>query len=98
MALKVQSKYQVIDAGEAIRVVAERNNLLSLNSPFLLKLFHLFQDEDLLYMIMITSVAQGGELETLIPLDVMCEALAKFYAAGILEGLAWDALSSSDTS
>ena len=87
VALKVQSKYQVIDAGEAIRVVAERNILSSLNSPFLLKLYHSFQDEDLLYMI--TSVAQGGELETLIPDDGMCEASAKFYAAGILEGLAW---------
>lgn len=86
VALKVQSKHQVIESGEAARVLAERNILTSLKSPFLLQLFHSFQDESLLYMI--TSSCQGGELESLIPDDGICKANAKFYAAGILEGLA----------
>ena len=38
---------------------------------------------------MVTSVAQGDELESLIPDDGMCEASAKFYAVGVFEGLAY---------
>jgi len=87
VALKVQSKYQILDAAKADRVVAERNILASLNSPFLLQLLHAFQDESLLFMI--TSVAKGGELESLIPIDGLPEEAAKFYSAGILEGLAY---------
>jgi len=86
VALKIQSKYQVVESGEAHRVVAERNILASLKSPFLLHLYNSFQDESLLYMI--TSVVLGGELESLIPDEGMCETTAKFYAAGVLEGLA----------
>lgn len=85
-SLKIQSKYQIVESGEADRVVAERNILASLKSPFLLHLYNSFQDESLLYMI--TSVVLGGELESLIPDEGMCETSAKFYAAGVLEGLA----------
>jgi serine/threonine protein kinase len=38
---------------------------------------------------MITSLLQGGELESIIPDDGLAESAAKFYAAGILEGLAY---------
>jgi len=87
VALKIQSKYQVVEAGKAERVVAERNILASLHSPFLLRHVCSFQDESRLYMI--TSLLQGGELESLIPDDGLSEESAKFYAAGILEGLAY---------
>ncbi|KAL7471504.1 hypothetical protein ACHAXS_011777 [Conticribra weissflogii] len=87
VALKVQSKYQVVEAGKAERVVAEKNILASLNSPFLLKHIFSFQDDSRLYMI--TSLLQGGELESLIPEDGLSEQSAKFYAAGILEGLSY---------
>lgn len=87
VALKIQSKYQVVEAGKAERVVAERNILASLHSQFLLEHVCSFQDESQLYMI--TSLLQGGELESLIPDDGLSEESAKFYAAGILEGLAY---------
>jgi len=87
VALKVQSKYQVVEAGKAERVVSEKNILASLHSPFLLKHIFSFQDESRLYMM--TSLLQGGELESLIPDDGLSEQSAKFYAAGILEGLSY---------
>lgn len=87
VALKVQSKHQIVEAGKAERMVAERNILSSLHSPFLLELISAFQDHELLYMI--TTIIQGGELESLIPDDGLSESSAKFYAAGVLEGLAF---------
>lgn len=87
VALKIQSKYEVVEAGKAERVVAERNILASMHSPFLLQHICSFQDESRLYML--TSLLQGGELESLIPDDGLSEHAAKFYAAGILEGLAY---------
>lgn len=87
VAFKVQSKYQIIESGKAERMVAERNILASLKSPFLLRLYCSFQDESRLYMV--TSLLQGGELESLIPDEGMPESSAKFYAACILEGLAY---------
>lgn len=88
VALKVQSKHQIVSqAGKAERMVAERNILSSLHSPFLLELVSAFQDHELLYMI--TTIVQGGELESLIPDDGLSESSAKFYAAAVLEGLAY---------
>ena len=87
VAFKVQAKYQILESGKAERMIAERNILASLKSPFLLELYNSFQDESRIYMI--TSILQGGEIESLIPEEGMPESSAKFYAAGILEGLAY---------
>ena len=87
VALKVQSKHQIVEAGKAERMVAERNILSSLHSPFLLELISAFQDHELLYMV--TTIVQGGELESLIPDDGLSESSAKFFAAGVLEALAF---------
>lgn len=87
VAFKVQAKHQILESGKAERMVAERNILASLKSPFLMRLFASFQDESLLYMI--TELLQGGELESLLPDDGLSEQAAKFYAAGVLEGLAY---------
>ena len=85
VALKVQSKHRLLEANQAKSVVSERNILASLQSPFILRLYNSFQDESRLYMI--TSLLQGGELESLVPQDGLSEHAAKFYAAGILEAL-----------
>ena len=87
VALKVQAKHQLVESSQAARVVAERNILASLHSPFIIRLYSTFQDDGLLYMI--TSLLQGGELESLIPQDGLSESATKFYAAGILEGLSY---------
>jgi serine/threonine protein kinase/CRP-like cAMP-binding protein len=84
-ALKVQPKSELLLAENIERVVAERNVLASLNSPFVVGLHYACQDDQRLYTV--TTLLQGGELESLIPEDGLSESDAKFYAAGILEGL-----------
>jgi CRP-like cAMP-binding protein len=86
-ALKVQPKHQLLQADKAQRIVAERNILSSLHSPFIIRLYNACQDDRRLYMV--TSLLQGGELEDLLPEDGLSESAAKFYAAGILEGLTY---------
>jgi protein kinase A len=86
-ALKVQSKFQLIETGQAEGVVGERNIMASLKSPFIIRLYSTSQDIQRVYML--TSLLQGGELEALIVHDGMYEPDAKFYAAGILEGLTY---------
>lgn len=59
--------------------------MASLRSPFLLRLFNAFQDDHRLYMV--TSLLQGGELESIVPETGFPERVARFYAAGVLEAL-----------
>ena len=88
VALKIQAKHQLAQSRDrAERAVAERNVMASLHSPFSIRLLASFQDSERLYMV--TTVMQGGELESLIPQDGLSEGAAKFYAAGILEGLSY---------
>jgi CRP-like cAMP-binding protein len=88
VALKIQFKYRLVQSPDQVeRIIAERNILACLDSPFLLRLYSAFQDQHRLYMV--TSLLQGGELESLIPEDGLSEESAKFYAAGILEGLTY---------
>jgi hypothetical protein len=89
-ALKIQSKYELIERKQAKGVVRERNILAQLKSPFLLRLVQTYQDAYFVYMLV--GLVQGGELFEMIYTDKrhgMYEADAKFYAAGILEGLAY---------
>ncbi len=86
-ALKVQAKYPLWQRGHADRMIGERNVMAGLNSPFVMRLFNSFQDEHRLYMV--TSLLPGGELESAIPKNGFSETNAKFYAAGVLEGLAY---------
>jgi serine/threonine protein kinase len=60
--------------------------MAKLDHPFVCKLINTFQDEACIYMLM--RFVQGGELLNLIQGgDGVPESAAKFYAAGILEGL-----------
>ncbi len=86
-ALKVQSKHQLITTGQAEGVVAEVNIMMSLKSPFIIRLYSTFQDEQRVYML--TSLLQGGELEAVMGNTAMHDSVAKFYAGGILEGLTY---------
>lgn len=87
VALKIQAKHPLVDVSQSKQAVAERNIMASLNSPFVIQLYSSFQDKERLYMI--TSVMQGGELDSLIPANGLPESAARFYAAGILEGLTY---------
>ncbi|GAX28827.1 cGMP-dependent protein kinase 1 [Fistulifera solaris] len=87
-ALKVQSKYELIQDGQAKAVVQEKNIMATLRHPFLIRLVNSYQDESFVYMVM--ELIQGGELYNVIHTDdhdSLPEDQARFYGAGISEGL-----------
>lgn len=89
-ALKIQSKSELIQAHQAKGVVQEMTIMKQLNHPLLLRLVKTFQDEQFVYMML--GLVQGGELFNRIhsPIfDGVPESTAKFYAAGVYEGLAY---------
>jgi protein kinase A len=64
--------------------------MAQLKSPFLIRLVQTYQDQHFIYMLL--GLVQGGELYSVLHTeagDCIKEADAKFYAAGILEGLAY---------
>jgi Protein kinase domain/Cyclic nucleotide-binding domain len=89
-ALKIQSKSELISAHQAKGVVQEMSIMKQLNHPLLLRLVRTFQDEQFVYMML--GLVQGGELFNRIhsPIfDGVPESTAKFYAAGVYEGLGY---------
>jgi CRP-like cAMP-binding protein len=88
-ALKIQSKRELLDQRQASGAQRERSVMAKLDHPFVCKLVNTFQDEACIYMLL--QFVQGGELLNLIQGgDVyggLPESAAKFFAAGILEGL-----------
>ncbi|GKY97785.1 hypothetical protein MPSEU_000736700 [Mayamaea pseudoterrestris] len=86
-ALKVQSKYELVDSGQARAVVEEKNIMAGLHSPFLISLVTTYKDVNCVYMLM--ELVQGGELYSVMVNGGggMHEDKAKFYIAGIAEGL-----------
>lgn len=89
-ALKIQSKYDLIQNNQAKGVVNEKNIMAKLNHPFIIKLVATDQDPQRVYMV--TGLVQGGELYSVLHTpsrDGVSEKDAKFYAAGILEGLTY---------
>jgi protein kinase A len=89
-ALKVQSKHELIQSKQVKGVIRERNIMSQLKSPFLIRLVQTYQDEQFIYMLL--GLVQGGELYSVLHTDG-CDGVkegdAKFYSAGILEGLAY---------
>ncbi len=89
-ALKIQSKYDLIQNNQAKGVVNEKNIMAKLDHPFILKLIATDQDPQRVYMV--TSLVQGGELYSVLHTpnrDGVSEKEAKFYAAGVIEGLTY---------
>ena len=89
-ALKVQSKYELIQAGQAKAVVHEKSIMAQLHHPLISRLVATYKDDQLVYMLM--GLVQGGELYSVIHTsrrDGMKEKHAIFYVAGIAEGLAY---------
>lgn len=87
-ALKVQSKYELVQDGQANAVVYEKNIMAKLHHPFLIGLVSSFQDDNFVYMLL--QLIQGGELYNYIHTpksDFLPEKDAIFYAACISEGL-----------
>mmetsp|Transcript_13552 Transcript_13552/g.32822 ORF Transcript_13552/g.32822 Transcript_13552/m.32822 type:complete len:974 (+) Transcript_13552:235-3156(+) len=88
-ALKIQCKRELLDQRQAGGAQRERAVMTKIDHPFVCNLVNTFQDEACIYMLL--QFVQGGELLNLIQGgDVyggLPESAAKFFAAGILEGL-----------
>lgn len=86
-ALKVQKKRALIEFGMVTGIVQERNIMVRLNHPFIIRLVSSSQDDPNVYML--TDLYQGGELRSLMQYcdKGMPEEAAAFYAGGILEGV-----------
>ena len=88
-ALKIQSKRELLDQRQAGGVQRERAVMAKLDHPFVCNLISTFQDEACIYMLL--QFIQGGELLNLIQggdeHGGLPESAAKFFAAGMLEGL-----------
>lgn len=89
-ALKVQSKYELCESGQARGVVREKNIMAQFHNPFVAGLVASFDDDDRVYMLM--NLIQGGELHSIMHTDdsdVLSERDARFYMACIAEGLSY---------
>lgn len=85
-ALKVQYKRDLIEFGQATGVIREKNVMARMHHPFVMSIVNSQQDETCLYMMM--DLLQGGELGSVMR-KILPEKYARFYAAGILEGLSY---------
>jgi len=89
-ALKVQIKRELIDHHQAEGVCREREVMSKIDNPFVIKLVNTCQDNQSVFMLL--NLVQGGELFNVMhndERDCIPEKEVKFYAAGILEGLAY---------
>lgn len=87
-ALKIQMKKQLLDSTQIEGTIREIKIMSELDHPFVLPLINLYQDDSSIMMLL--PLVQGGELLELITKAKggrLSEKAAKFYAAGILEGL-----------
>jgi len=89
-ALKIQTKYDLVQESQAHHVVEEKKTMTKMNHPFIIKLFATYQDAHFLYML--EELVQGGELFSLMhpgDKDGLPEAQARFYAVAIADALAY---------
>lgn len=89
-ALKAMLKAELVQQKQQLNVMNEKNIMIDAHHPFILRLYRTFKDAKRLYMLL--EFVQGGELFTVVhtpsqdgvPMDQ-----AKFYAAGVLLGMAY---------
>ncbi|CAB9498224.1 MAP kinase-activated protein kinase 2 (Fragment) [Seminavis robusta] len=87
-ALKMLSKYEIIQHQQVGSVAQEKNVMSMLDHPFVISLVGSFMDSRSLYMVL--ELVQGGELFSVIhteSMDGVPNGNARFYAACILESL-----------
>lgn len=87
-AMKVLQKAQVVAYGQQKNVMNERNVLMAVDHPFVLKLESTFKDAHCLYMLL--EYVQGGELFTFLSnskLGYVSVDDARFYSACVLAGV-----------
>jgi len=85
-ALKIQSKRVVLNFDQVEGVIREKNVMIQLESPFIIRMVNAFQDYKFLYMV--TEVYMGGELHGVMAKEkTLNHERAAFYSACIFEGL-----------
>jgi protein kinase A len=82
-ALKAVSKAQIVETGQQAHILSEKNVMLQLDSPFLVKLWQTYQDRDRLYFLLEPSL--GGELFSVLrEQERFPDTTAMFYAASVV--------------
>jgi len=87
-ALKCVSKGHVMANGEPEYIIQEKNIMLMVDSPFLIKLHSAFQDEQFCYFLL--ELGMGGQLWDLLvaqPNKRFSEDWARFYTGCLMLGL-----------
>uniref|UniRef100_A0A7S2X1Z1 non-specific serine/threonine protein kinase n=1 Tax=Chloropicon roscoffensis TaxID=1461544 RepID=A0A7S2X1Z1_9CHLO len=79
-AMKKLKKSEMLRRGQVEHVKAERNVLVEVSSPYVMKLYYSFQDEEFLYLV--TEYLPGGDMMTLLMRrDTLTERETQFYIA-----------------
>ncbi|RKF81247.1 Serine/threonine-protein kinase cot-1 [Golovinomyces cichoracearum] len=82
-AMKSLIKSEMFKKDQLAHVRAERDILAESDSPWVVKLYNTFQDQDFLYMLM--EFLPGGDLMTmLIKYEIFSEDITRFYIAEIV--------------
>lgn len=85
-ALKIMSKAQIIHSNQLLHVYNEKTVMLTLYSPFFVRLYSTFQDERYLFMVM--EYVPGGELFSYMKEIIKFSVKhARFYISEILVAL-----------
>ncbi|CAL5229889.1 g13304 [Coccomyxa viridis] len=80
VALKKLKKAEMVRRGQIDHVKAERDVLAGIHSPFIVRLYYSFQDEDYLYLVM--EYLAGGDVMTLLMRkDILSYKETRFYMA-----------------
>ena len=82
-AMKTLLKSHIVEKGKVAHVMAEKDILSEANIPWIVQMYHSFQDKEYLYFIM--EYVPGGDLmERLIREQLFSENDAKFYTAQLI--------------
>ncbi|KXS12248.1 Pkinase-domain-containing protein [Gonapodya prolifera JEL478] len=87
-AMKVLNKREMIKRNKIKRVLAEQEILATSNHPFIVTLYHTFQNDDYLFFVM--EYCGGGEFFRTLqsrPGKCLSEGAAQFYAAEVVTAL-----------
>jgi len=86
-ALKMLQKVQIVQLRQQANIMNEKRLLMTLDHPFILKLYDTYKDRDRLYMLL--ELVQGGELFSRLQTSPtpgrVSQADARFYAACVLD-------------
>ena len=82
-ALKTVSKAQIVRTGQQEHIISEKNVMMMLDSPFIVKLYETYNSDKYLYFLL--EVVLGGELFTVLrSRTVFDESTARFHTASVV--------------